>query len=731
MATLVLTVIGTAIGGPLGGAIGSMAGQVIDAEIFKPKGREGPRLADLSVQISRYGAQIPRVYGTMRVAGSVIWSTDLRETRSKSSGKGRASVTSFSYAASFAVALSSRPIRGIGRIWADGNLLRGAAGDLKVSLGALRVHDGSAGQGVDPLIASAQSLEQTPAYRGLAYIVLEDLQLADFGNRLPSLTVEVFADDSDVPVSAIASDLLDRPVAWHGPGEPAVDGYAASGTDAGEALAPLTGAFALRWRPSEDDVALAERVGTAQVLLRRDMLHLIDEKAEPPEEKRRIPFSDTPARLSIRHFDPARDYQLGVQTAERAGAGEREEEVGLPAVMAADAARGLAHRTLWMQVASRRRMTRTSGWRALALVAGDVVAVEGETGSWIVDRIEWQDMAPRINLRGIASYAALTPTAADAGQPVLPPDLVQGATSLVLLELPPPGDRMADAPIVAAAATGATAAWRRAALLRYDAITETAEPAGSTAPRAVIGTALTALADGAAWTIDMNGTVDVMLDNAADSLLGASDGELVRDANLCALGQEILQFGRAEPLGAGRYRLSRLIRGWHGTEWAIAGHAAGERFVLIDPERLALLAATCSDIGRPYEMRAIGAGDDVPAEAALFIDGRAVLPPSPVHPVVRQDGEDLILGWTRRSRLGWHWRDGADVPLTEEREAYRLTISAGASVLRQVETTAPMWTYPAAERAADGAAAGSASLTVAVAQLGTFGGSRPLIFAIF
>ena len=34
---------------------------------------------DLSVQTSSYGSPIPRVYGTMRVAGTVVWATDLQE----------------------------------------------------------------------------------------------------------------------------------------------------------------------------------------------------------------------------------------------------------------------------------------------------------------------------------------------------------------------------------------------------------------------------------------------------------------------------------------------------------------------------------------------------------------------------------------------------------------------------------------------------------------------------
>lgn len=73
MATLVLTTVGTIFGGPIGGMIGALAGQYIDQNIlFKPKTVHGPRLTDLAVQTSSYGTQIPRLYGRMRVAGTVI-----------------------------------------------------------------------------------------------------------------------------------------------------------------------------------------------------------------------------------------------------------------------------------------------------------------------------------------------------------------------------------------------------------------------------------------------------------------------------------------------------------------------------------------------------------------------------------------------------------------------------------------------------------------------------------
>jgi hypothetical protein len=105
MATLVLTTVGTLVGGPIGGAIGAVIGGQIDRAVLTPKGRQGPRLGDLSVQTSSYGSQIPKLFGTMRVAGTVIWATDLREdSHTSGGGKSGGKTTSYSYSASVAVA---------------------------------------------------------------------------------------------------------------------------------------------------------------------------------------------------------------------------------------------------------------------------------------------------------------------------------------------------------------------------------------------------------------------------------------------------------------------------------------------------------------------------------------------------------------------------------------------------------------------------------------------------
>jgi hypothetical protein len=159
MATLVLTAVGSAVGGPIGAAVGALIGQSVDARLFAPKARQGPRLGELAVQTSAYGTPIPKLFGTVRVAGTVIWSTDLQERRSTSgNGKGRPKTVNYSYSASFAVALSGRAINAVRRIWADGKLLRGAGGDFKTET-KFRLYQGLEDQPVDPLIASAEGVD--------------------------------------------------------------------------------------------------------------------------------------------------------------------------------------------------------------------------------------------------------------------------------------------------------------------------------------------------------------------------------------------------------------------------------------------------------------------------------------------------------------------------------------------------------------------------------------------
>src|SRR3546814_10976492 len=73
--------------------------------------------------------------------------------------------------------------------------------------GDVRVYLGSESQEPDPLVIASEGPADAPAYRGLAYVVFENLQLADFANRIPNLSFEVIADAAPQPLGAILQDL--------------------------------------------------------------------------------------------------------------------------------------------------------------------------------------------------------------------------------------------------------------------------------------------------------------------------------------------------------------------------------------------------------------------------------------------------------------------------------------------------------------------------------------------
>jgi hypothetical protein len=79
-----------------------------------------------------------------------------------------------------------------------------------------------------------------------------------------------------------------------------------------------------------------------------------------------------------------------------------------------------------------------------------------------------------------------------------------------------------------------------------------------------MGSAVSILSAGDSALIDRAGAVEVQLLHDEMWLEGRSDDALAAGANLAQLGDELIQFGDAEPLDGGRFRLSRLLRGRMG-----------------------------------------------------------------------------------------------------------------------------------------------------------------------
>ena len=197
MGQQVLAIAGQAIGyyfaGPVGAAIGGAIGGYIGGVLFnEDQVFEGPRLSDLKIQTSNYGNAVPIIYGTVRIAGNVIWSTDIRETRLETEeGKGGPSTTQvdYRYDLDCAIAIGTPPLGeefiGIERVYANGVLIydtRAGASPQNVFasgqwITGMLLYPGNSTQLPDPTMEAALGVGNVPAYRGTGYVLMTGLKL--------------------------------------------------------------------------------------------------------------------------------------------------------------------------------------------------------------------------------------------------------------------------------------------------------------------------------------------------------------------------------------------------------------------------------------------------------------------------------------------------------------------------------------------------------------------------
>lgn len=432
---------------------------------------------------------------------------------------------------------------------------------------------------------------------------------------------------------------------------------------------------------------------------------------------------EAPEVLSLGYYEPARDWQAGVQQARRPG-GRAAAELELAAALSAEEARAIAEEALARMAHARGRREVRTGWGRLTLTPGVSVRLPDDPGLWRVTERTVEREGVRLALRRVRTGSVVT-KAAEPGRAAGAPDRVHGPTVVHLLDLPGLADAPLDVPRLYIAAAGASPGWRRAALLASLDGGASWTAIGATAAPAVIGRAATVLGAADEALIDTARAVEIELLHAAMTLEDADDARLIAGANLALLGDELIQFGRAEPLGGTRWRLSRLVRGRRGTGWAAGTHAAGERFVLIEEETLAVYDPPLSAAGATVRLMASGIGDAAPVEASAAAIGAALRPPAPVHLTARRrDDGRFDLAWVRSSRAGWTWLDGVDAPVAEAREAYRLTIEPDSGPGRVHDLTEAGFLYDPADDA------GAASVSFTVVQAGTWSLSRPAVLTL-
>jgi hypothetical protein len=712
MATLVLGTAGRLIGGPIGGIIGTTLGGVIDSSLFASGRSRGGRQSNLAVQSAAYGEPIAIVTGRLRVAGNLLWSSGIKES---TGGGGKSSSSTYSYTASFAVGLTGRAIVGVARIWADGRLIRGEDGQFLSPI-TMRLHAGDEAQQPDPLIAAFEGETEAPAYRGIAYVVFEDMPLADYGNRIPNLTFEVLADDSVAhhaghAIAALAR--LDGRAAVATAGSfPALAGhFAGQSGSVADAMAPLLALSGGSIVPGLVTTVQGTG-GTVKPLAVADCHARLPAAGRRRDRRKLLGGERRIGAVEVSFYDLSRDYQLGVQRVQRDPSAIVDQQA-VPCAMAPDDAKALAAKLLARSEAARWQLEVQLPWRHMTIRPGESVSLEDQPGTWRIRQVRFESFIVHLELEREPA-ADLAPLAGDGGRATVFDDGPVGETTLVVLELPALPGESASSPGLWMAAAGSSPAWRRAPVEISADGGESYQRLGMLAGPTPVGEAMTALGAGPADYWDTANSVDVELLSDTLWLESRSAASILAGANLALLGSEVLQYGTAELLAPRRFRLSGLLRGRLGTEAAIPGHAIGERFVLLDRATMLPFDPSTDSLGRAFHVRSSGAGDLALRPETIIASGRALRPLSPAHLTLTRSGGDIAANWIRRSRKGFGWTDFVDAPLAEASEAYRVEVHLDGRPVRTVVCELPHFVYTASDRVADG---DGHLISVRVAQL--------------
>lgn len=196
VARLALTALGGLLIKPvqLGMALGSLVGGILFPQ---RRGRTPQQVATLQVTAAAKGEPIPIVYGTQRIAGTVIWYGNLRRHErggGKKGGdagdkKGEQSAE-VGYTASFAIALCEGPIDGVEQIWQNKDAI-----DMSREGTDFVVYAGTGDQNPDPHISAVLSGVSAPVHRENATPPASG-QVRDYTVRVPPVasgTLVVYA----------------------------------------------------------------------------------------------------------------------------------------------------------------------------------------------------------------------------------------------------------------------------------------------------------------------------------------------------------------------------------------------------------------------------------------------------------------------------------------------------------------------------------------------------------
>lgn len=456
------------IGATVGGVVGSSIGSYVDSTFIFPAifGRGsstlyGPKISDIQLTTSSPGSPMNKCFGRqIRLPGTVIWMSPLDQHTTQNDvsgggggmfGKGGSSQTvdTFTYTISVGVAICEGPINGIRKIWADGQLIYDS-GVVDKRLTSITFYQGTADQLPDPLIQATEGSSLVPAFINTAYVVIQDFNIGDWGQRVPNFTFLVEEREQ-----CLLADVIEE--IWERAGRPLsevdvtyvrdveVIGYNLSGPQSAiKVLEPLLMAYDVISQEVNGIVHFRHRRDSLPVVIPANSLAAYEEGTTDPIRALKItdsPGFDLPGQVVVSYLDPGYSWQKQSQSANTfASPAPTTQTLDVPLVMFANDAKALAQRILWGAWAERDMVEFTMTPSQLHVLESDLLTItaDGQTLNMRVTNIKMGNNFVYEVEATTEQEQVLTQTAI-ADVPIIPADpspLAARVHNLVIMEIP-------------------------------------------------------------------------------------------------------------------------------------------------------------------------------------------------------------------------------------------------------------------------------------------------------
>ena len=736
---------------PFWSAVISLGAGFIDQQLFSSSVKmEGARLSDLSVQSSAYGVPIDKIIGTRRVTGNIIWGTNFiehKQTETHGGKGGKTKSTTYWYTVSCAIGICSGPITGINRVWADGKevthmftppeasshpLLEAFKKILKSKFKvevnnssiAYSLYAGTDWQEPDSFIQGIEKKIQVPAYRDLAYLVLKDMDLTPFGNRIPNFTFEVIGHEYSVASSVrlISRDTClvddgDKDMTVNGMYGITAPGMVVSSSKSHRENIEQLMMFA-NFGASEIDGKVIFRLKTDYPVYEVNSSEWGAREGSVGEDNNysivRKHDLELPRSCTIAYISIDKDYQQGTQTAIRPNCNSQNTiSLTLDLALTDAQAKALAEQKLYELWVRRTTFTGNLGPRWSFLAPGYILdtvissrarkiqLIRVSVGANGIVKVEGSDIGG--NTYTIASRN----TDNEINQS---PSVDPSAVQFEILDMSRPVVDATSDSVVYFAATGSPYIGVAVYETRDSGASWTLK--NSAVSRAVMGKVTTLLGSGTTEVWDHANVITVQV--VAGTLESRPEIDVLNGYNAAMVGNEVIQFKSAVLVAVNTYVLSGLLRGRLGTEDQIYTHEVNERFVLLDSVAIGVMSAPMAEWYADKRYKIAPLTKDIHDSLAIDVTFRntaRIFQPWSVCHVKgsRNAAGDLTVTWIRRDRANTVWLDRVDMPLSELSELYEVDIiDEGDIVLRTFQVSSPTVTYTAAQQIADFTAVQSA-----------------------